>query len=56
MTAETVSADIVAHIDPDWRDHFGEVDDAYEFYYRYSHAEFCVAYREVTGEEWQDND
>lgn len=48
--------DIVEYLDPDWRGHFRDVEDAYEFYYRYAHHDFCRAYREVTGDEWHEND
>lgn len=51
----SVSQDIVEYLDPDWRDHFTNVEDAYEHYYRYAHRDFCAAYREVTGDEWHSD-
>ena len=51
----STSQDIVEYMDPDWRDHFRDVEDAYEHYYRFSHNEFCRAYREVTGDEWHSD-
>ena len=30
--SEPTRADIIQHIDPDWRDHFITLDEAYEFY------------------------
>ena len=52
----SLSSSIVEYIDPDWRDHFGDVEEAYEFYQRYSRPEFRRAYYEVTGDEWDTND
>lgn len=48
------AAAVVEYLDPDWRDHFREVDDAWEHYQRYSHREFCRAYYEVTGDKWHE--
>lgn len=45
---------VVEWIDPDWGDHFQSVEDAAENYQRYSHREWCEAYREVTGEQWHE--
>lgn len=50
----SVTQDIVEYMDPDWRDHFSDVEDAYEFYQMNSHREFTRAYYEVTGDEWDD--
>lgn len=46
--------DVVEYLDPEWRDHFREVADAYEFYQTHSFREFRTAYYEVTGEEWHN--
>ena len=53
--SDTTSA-IVEYLDPDWRDHFREVDEAYEFYQLNSKREFRTAYYEVTGDEWHTDD
>jgi hypothetical protein len=53
--ARNLTQDIVEWIDPDWSDHFADVETAAEFYQLNSDREWRVAYREVTGEEWDDD-
>lgn len=42
------AGEVVEHIDPDWRDHFLDVDDAAEFYRWYSPDEWRQAVKELS--------
>lgn len=42
------AGEIVAHLDPDWRDHFRDVNDAAEFYRTYSPEEWSAAVKELS--------
>lgn len=44
--------DVVEYIDPDWREHFTDAEDAAEHYQQFAKHEWEVAYREITGERW----
>lgn len=46
---ELTREDIVEFMDPDWRDHFRCIDEAAEFYRRYSRTEWDAAVAEIAG-------
>jgi len=42
------AGEVVEYMDPDWRDHFRDVDDAAEFYREYSPDEWRAAVKEFS--------
>jgi hypothetical protein len=45
--AKLTAQEIVEHLDPDWRDHFRDIDHAAEHYQRYALGEWLGAVREL---------